>query len=272
MRALCRQTGDQMSAYQTVLLEVTDKVATLTLNRPGRLNALTPVLFGEASAAIDEAIAQGARALVITGAGRAFCSGADLMGDAEQGLPEDLGELLEKYYNPFITKLTELEIPVVTAINGLAAGAGCGFALSGDISVMARSTYLLLAFVNIGLVPDAGSTWYVAKGAGRAKAMEMALLGERLTADAALAAGLVTRVVDDEKVLEDALAIARKLASGPTVAIAMIRKQVAAALTSTLAETLLIERSNQSIAGETADFRDAVAAFAEKRPPRFEGR
>lgn len=261
-----------MNSYRTISLSLADKVATLTLNRPERLNALTPALFGEASAAIDEALAGGARALVITGAGRAFCSGADLMGDADQALPEDLGEVLEKHYNPFITKLTELNIPVVTAINGLAAGAGCGFALSGDIAVMARSAYLLLAFVNIGLVPDAGSTWYVAKGAGRAKAMEMALLGERMTSDAALDAGLVTRVVDDEKVLDEALAIARKLAAGPTVAIALIRKQVAEALTSTLAETLLIERANQSVAGGTADFRDAVAAFAEKRPPRFEGR
>jgi 2-(1,2-epoxy-1,2-dihydrophenyl)acetyl-CoA isomerase len=261
-----------MNSYHTVSLDLADKVATLTLNRPDRLNALTPALFDDASAAIDEAVAGGARALVITGAGRAFCSGADLMGDADQALPEDLGEVLDKYYNPFMAKLADLNIPVVTAINGLAAGAGCGFALSGDISIMARSAYLLLAFVNIGLVPDAGSTWYVAKSVGRAKAMEMALLGERMTSAAALEAGLVTRVVDDEQVLGEAQAIARKLAAGPTVAIAMIRKQVAKALTSTLAETLLIERANQSVAGGTADFQDAVAAFVEKRPPRFEGR
>jgi 2-(1,2-epoxy-1,2-dihydrophenyl)acetyl-CoA isomerase len=146
-----------------------------------------------------------------------------------------------------------------------------GLALLGDISVMARSAYLLLAFVNIGLVPDAGATWLVAKGVGRTKALEMALLGERLTAEDAQTAGLITRVVDDEAVQAEALAIARKLASGPSLAIGMIRKQVATALNQTLEESLETERSNQSRAGKTRDFKEAVAAFAEKRQPRFEG-
>lgn len=259
-------------SYETIRLELADGVATLTLNRPDRLNALTPQLFAEALSAIDEALAKGARALVLTGEGRAFCSGADLQARGPAGLPEDLGLIVDECYNPFATKIANLDIPVITAINGLAAGAGCSFALSGDISVMARSAYLLLAFVNIGLVPDGGASWLVAKGVGRAKALEMALLGEKLSAEDALAAGLVTRVVDDEKVLAEAQAIARKLAAGPTRAIAMIRKQIASALSSTLPETLQIERDNQSAAGKTRDFREAVAAFGEKRPPRFEGR
>ena len=258
--------------YETIRLAVTDGVAVLTFNRPDTLNALTPALFGEAIDAIDAAIGQGARALVITGEGRAFSSGADLTGDGTGGFPADLGDVIDKAYNPFARKLAALDIPVITAVNGPAVGAGCGFALSGDIVVMARSAYLLLSFVNIGLVPDAGATWMVAKSAGRAKALEMALLGEKMSAQEAHDAGLVARVVDDEALMGEAMAIARKLADGPTVAIGRIRKQVAAALTSTLAQTLDIERDNQSAAGRTADFREAVTAFALKRPPAFKGR
>ncbi|WP_443971164.1 enoyl-CoA hydratase-related protein [Sphingobium sp. CR28] len=258
-------------SYETIRLEVTGQVAVLTFNRPDKLNALTPALFGEAIDAIDAALAQGARALVITGEGRAFSSGADLTGDGTGGFPADLGAVIDKAYNPFARKIAGLDIPVVTAVNGPAVGAGCGFALSGDIVVMARSAYLLLSFVNIGLVPDAGATWVVAKSAGRAKALEMALLGEKMSAQEARDAGLVARVVDDEALMNEAMGIARRLAAGPPVAIGLIRKQVAAALTSTFAETLDIERDNQSAAGRTADFREAVIAFAQKRPPAFEG-
>lgn len=259
------------SSYDTIRLDLIDAVATLTLDRPDRMNALTPTLFAEASAAIDAAIAAGARALVITGEGRAFCSGADLSagGDA---LPDDLGALLDAHYNPFVSKIADLPIPVITAINGPAVGAGLGIALLGDISVMARSTYLMLAFVNIGLVPDAGTTWLVAQAVGRVRALEMALLGERLCATDALAAGLVTRVVEDGEAGAAAQAIAAKLAAGPAAAIGMIRQQVAAALSATLAQTLSIERANQSRAGFTADFKEAVTAFGEKRPPIFSGR
>lgn len=255
--------------YDTVTLAVADRVATLTFNRPDRLNALIPAMFGDINAAIDRALAEGARALVMTGAGRAFCAGADLQAG---GTGRDLGESVDRYYNPLALRLADLDIPVVAAVNGAAAGAGCGIALAGDIVVMARSAYLLLAFINIGLVPDCGATWRVAKGAGQAKALELALLGERLPAEEALAAGLATRVVDDEAVAAEAQGIARRLANGPTLAVAMIRKQVAAALSSTLAESLAVERDNQQRAGATADFAEAVRAFGEKRPPRFEGR
>lgn len=256
--------------WQTIDYALADGVATLTLNRPDRMNALCPQLFDELTAAIDRALADKARALVLTGAGRAFCSGADLAGDTER--LADSGAMLDRYYNPLIRKIAGLAIPVVTAINGPAVGAGLGLALAGDIIVMARSAYGLLAFVNIGLVPDAGSTWLVAKAVGRVRALELALLGERLSAEEALAAGLVTRLAADEACLADATAIARKLAAGPSVAIGLIRHQVAAALNATLEETLAIERTNQSIAGGTRDFAEAVKAFGEKRPPVFEGR
>ncbi len=259
-------------SYKTIRLEVVDHVAILTFNRPDRLNALTPSLFIEAIAAIEAGLAQGARALIITGEGRAFSSGADLSGEGTDQLPSDLGEVLDMSYNPFAKLLAGLDIPVITAVNGPAVGAGCGFALSGDIVVMARSAYLLLAFVNIGLVPDAGATWMVAQSVGRARALEMALLGEKIGAEEARQAGLVTRVVDDEAIMDEAMAIARRLAAGPTLAIGLIRKQVAVALTVPLPEALEVERANQSRAGHTADFKEAVRAFAEKRPPVFEGR
>ncbi len=260
--------------YRTILFDLSDEVATITLNRPDRMNALTPLVLEEASAAIDRALGEGARALVLTGEGRAFCSGADLVPDqyGYAGLPDDLGELLDTHYNPFVRKLAGLDIPVVSAINGPAVGAGMGLALSADLTVMARSAYLLLAFVNIGLVPDAGVTWLIAKGAGRAQAMEMALLGDRISAEDAKAMGLINRVVDDMAVLEEARGLALRLAHGPTVAIGVIRKQVAAALNHTLDETLAAERRNQSKVGRSQDFREAIAAFGEKRKPIFKGR
>lgn len=264
-----------MSDYSTIRLSLADHVATVTLDRPERLNALTPQLLREASTAVDVALEQGARALVLTGEGRAFCSGADLTGDESGagGLPDDLGTILDEVYNPFVRKLEALDIPVITAVNGPAVGAGAGLALAGDLVIAARSAYFQLSFVNIGLVPDAGATWLVAQAVGRVRAMEMALLGERLTADDARAMGLVTRVVDDlhGSTLAEAQAIARRLANGATLAIGMIRKQVAAALTQRLDETLATERANQSRAGFTADFREAVAAFSEKRTPNFKG-
>ncbi|WP_068090330.1 enoyl-CoA hydratase-related protein [Novosphingobium rosa] len=249
-------------------------VVTLALNRPEKLNALTPAVFAQLSEAIDAALAQGARALVLTGEGRFFCSGADIQPDGVgyEGLPRDLGALIDAAYNPFARKLAALEIPVVTALNGPCAGAGLSVALAGDIVVMGESGYLLLAFVNIGLVPDAGATWLVARSAGRARALEMALLGERMGAAEAKAAGLVTRVVPDEAVLGEAQALAARLAAGPTRAIGMIRRQVASALEQGFDATLDIERDNQSIAGRSADFAEAIRAFGEKRKPDFSGR
>ncbi|GGB21124.1 2-(1,2-epoxy-1,2-dihydrophenyl)acetyl-CoA isomerase [Sphingomonas metalli] len=257
--------------YQTLDYALGDRVATLTLNRPDRMNALVPQLFEELQDGLDRAAADGARALVLTGAGRAFCSGADLTDRGEPPI-RDTGAMLDRYYNPLVRRIAALDVPLVTAINGPAVGAGLGLALLGDITVMARSAYGLLAFVNIGLVPDAGSTWLVAQAVGRARALEMALLGERLSAEAAHQAGLVTRIAADEDCLAEAQAIAARLAAGPTVAVSLIRRQVAAALTATLDETLMIERDHQARAGRTQDFAEAVRAFAEKRPPRFEGR
>ena len=254
---------------QSITVTRAGDVTTIALARPDKLNAIIPAMLDEIGAAADAAVAEGVRALVLTGEGRFFCSGADIAGDG--GLPEDLGALIDAHYNPLVLKLAALPIPIVTALNGPAAGAGLSLALSGDIVIAAESAYLLLAFVNIGLVPDAGATWLVARSLGRARALEMALLGERLPAAEAKAAGLVTRVVADGEVLATAQAIAAKLAAGPTKAIGAIRRQVAHALDHGFAETLATERDNQRQMGRTADFREAITAFAEKRKPTFRG-
>ncbi|WDF73361.1 enoyl-CoA hydratase-related protein [Novosphingobium sp. KACC 22771] len=263
-----------MTDYRFITASLAGDVATIALNRPEKLNALTPAMFGELGDAVAAAVAQGARALVLTGEGRFFCSGADIAPDGAgyDGLPEDLGELLDSAYNPFARQLAALDIPVVTALNGPCAGAGMSLALAGDIVVMAQSAYLLLAFVNIGLVPDAGATWLVARSVGRARALEMALLGERMGADEAKAAGLVTRVVGDADVLGEAQALAARLAAGPTRAMGLIRRQVAFALEQGFDATLDVERDHQSVAGRTDDFAEALAAFADKRKPEFSGR
>jgi 2-(1,2-epoxy-1,2-dihydrophenyl)acetyl-CoA isomerase len=257
-----------MSAYQTIAFEVTNGIATLALARPERLNALIPLMTEEASDALDRLAASGARVLLITGQGRAFCSGADL----QQGIPEDAGRVLETHYNPFLEKLMSLPTPVITAVNGAAAGAGCALALAGDFVIAARSAYFLLAFANIGLVPDFGATWLTPWLAGKARATEMMMLGERVSAEKAEAWGMIYKVTDDASLLIEARALAQRLAEGPTRAYGLMRAAIRASLEGTLDETLKIERENQKIAGGTADFREGVAAFLEKRRPKFEGR
>lgn len=261
-------------AYQFITAETEDDVTTLKLARPDKLNAITPNVFAELNDAIDTALANGARAFVLSGEGRAFCSGADLMPDGAgyEGLPEDLGQIVEDHYNPFTRKLMDLPVPLVTAINGPAVGAGLSLALTGDIAVMAKSAYLLLAFVNIGLVPDAGATWLVASSIGRQRAMKMALMGEKVSADDALAMGLVAELADDDQTLARAQEIAARLAKGPSKAIGLIRKQVNSAVEESLTQTLENERDNQRTAGFTEDFKEAIAAFGEKRKPQFKGR
>lgn len=258
-------------ADDTVLQTRDGDIAMLRLNRPERLNAITMELLDTLRAALLRAVDEGARAVLLTGEGRAFCSGADLAGrlDAQD---IDVGSNLRDHYNPLIQDMADLPIPIVVAVNGAAAGAGASLALAGDIVVMARSAYLLLAFSNIGLVPDAGSTWLIGQAAGRRKLLEMALLGERVGAEEALATGLVTRVADNERCFEEALAIARRLAAKPTIAMGLIRKQVAHAATASLAQSLALEAEHQAQAAATEDFREGVAAFLQKRPATFVGR
>ena len=246
-------------------------VATITIARPDRLNALSAQTLEELRAAVEESGRSGARCLLLTGEGRGFSSGADLGGDGG-GLPEDAGAALEQYYNPLVEALFALPIPVVAAVNGPAAGAGCSLALAADIVVAARSAYFLQAFVNIGLIPDAGATWLLPRLAGRARAMEMMMLGERVPAEQALEWGLISRVVDDEALGPEAVALATRLAQGPTMALGLIRRLARESGDVSLSQTLAAERVAQREAGETQDFKGAVMAFLQKRQPRFEGR
>lgn len=245
-------------------------VATITIARPDRLNALSGQTVDELRAAVEEAGSSGARCLLLTGEGRGFSSGADLAGSG--GLPEDVGASLEKHFNPLIEAVFALPIPVVAAVNGPCAGAGCSLALAADIVIAARSAYFLQAFVNIGLIPDAGATWLLPRLAGRARAMEMMMLGERVPAEQALEWGLISRVVEDEALGSEAMALATRLAQGPTVALGLIRKLAREAEQVPLSDALAAERIAQRQAGETGDFRSAVMAFLQKQPARFEGR
>jgi 2-(1,2-epoxy-1,2-dihydrophenyl)acetyl-CoA isomerase len=256
--------------YEHIRLELSPAaVATITLARPERLNALSAQTVDELRSAVEQAGRSGARCLMITGEGRGFSSGADLAGG---GLPDDAGAALEQHFNPLIEALFALPIPVVAAVNGPAAGAGCSLALSADIVIAARSAYFLQAFINIGLIPDAGATWLLPRLAGRARAIEMMMLGERISAEQARDWGLISRVVDDEYFTSEAIALATRLAQGPTVALGLIRRLAREAEQLPLSEALAAERIAQRQAGRSEDFVQAVAAFLEKRQPRFEGR
>lgn len=245
-------------------------VAILTLNRPGRLNALDSALVAALNDAVERIADEGtARALLLRGAGRAFCSGADLQAGVASA---DAGAPLEQRYNPLLHRLAALPIPIVAAVQGPAAGAGCALALAADFVVAARSAYFLLAFVNIGLVPDAGATWIIPRLVGVARARAMMMLGERIPAEQAAAWGLIHEAAPDDEAAARAEALAARLAAGPTRALGLMRRTLARALEGSLDETLTDERWAQRDAGRTADFAEGKAAFLQRRPASFKGR
>jgi 2-(1,2-epoxy-1,2-dihydrophenyl)acetyl-CoA isomerase len=259
-------------AFEHIRLEQSPAaVATITLDRPDSLNALNAPMVDELRAAVESLEGSGARCLLIAAEGRGFSSGADLASGGG-GLPEDAGMALEKHFNPLIEALFSLPIPVVAAVNGPAAGAGCSLALAADFVVAARSAYFLQAFVNVGLIPDAGATWLLPQLAGRARAMEMMMLGERIPAETAFEWGMIARLVEDEDLAEESVALATRLAQGPTVALGLIRRLARNAPHVSLSEALAAERTGQRQAGGTEDFKAAVFAFLQKRQPQFRGR
>lgn len=260
-----------------VLLERQDNVVVMTLNDPGVLNAFGFKLRHDITWALDEVETSGARCLMITGAGRAFCSGANL-NDPDRPprdrAAEARGEAksdLESWYNPTFIRLRDLSMPIVTAINGIAAGAGMSLALMGDIRIAANSASFLQAFARIGLVPDCGSSFVLPRMIGMARAMELSLLAERLPAETALAWGMINRVVDDPDLPGAAMEIALSLAEGPA-SLALIRKMYWASLENSYEQQLGLEAKYQMRAGLTADYTEGVTAFREKRPARFTGR
>lgn len=257
--------------YDTINFEVADSIATVTLNRPERLNAAPPAMFDEISDALDNL--GGARALLITGAGRAFCSGADLQARGGASVTGSGGSYgaLTRHYNPTMMKLARLNIPVITAVNGPAAGVGCSLALAGDFAIAGKSAYFLQAFVNIGLVPDGGASWMLARLVGKARATEMMLLGEKIGAEKAADWGLIYKCVEDEALMAEARALAVRLAGGPSLALGIMRQNLAAALDGDYASALLREAEGQRIAGASADATEGGMAFLQKRKPEFKG-
>ena len=257
--------------FENIRLDISPAaVATLTLNRPETLNALNGALIEEMRAALASLPGSGARCLLLTGEGRAFSSGADLV--AGGGLPDDVGAALESQLNPLIEDVFALPMPVVAAVRGPCAGAGCSLALAADIVIASASAYFLQAFINIGLVPDAGATWLLPRLAGRARAMEMMMLGERIPAEQAAAWGMISRTVEEEELETEAIALATRLAQGPTIAYSLLRKLAREAEQAPLGEALAAERRAQTLAGRTEDFKTGVMAFIQKHQPRFEGK
>lgn len=254
-----------------VLYQVDGAVATITLNRPDVLNALNTALMLALREAVEKAAADAAiRAVVVTGAGRGFSAGADLA--SSSGGTGNAGTTLRERYHPVILAMRAMPKPIISAVNGVAAGAGMSIAMAGDVILAGRSASFLQAFSKIGLVPDAGSTWFLPRYVGDVRARAMAILADRISAQDAQAFGLVWQVHEDAELLPKAQEMAQRLAAMPTRAYAMIKQALNDSHQRDLATQLELEADLQVEAGKTEDFREGVAAFLQKRPPQFKGR
>lgn len=256
----------------SVLYEQDGPVVTITMNRPDRRNALNDAL----SSGLAEALARageddGVRAVVVTGAGRGFCAGADLENFSSGVMPEEARDLIIRLYQPLMTGVVSMKKPVIGAVNGVAAGAGAAVALACDLRVMADDASLLYAFINIGLAPDAGAGWFLARQVGYSRALELAIEGKRICAERCLELGLTNRVVPAGDLLEEARSWARELAGRPTLAIGQTKRALDYALTADLGDTIVREAELQMETFASHDFREGVAAFNEKRAPEFTG-
>jgi len=256
-----------------VLISTEAGVMTVTLNRPDKLNAFVAEMHGLLREAMTRAETDASiRAVLLTGAGRAFCAGQDLS-ERDMSDPNlDLGGGLDANYNPFIRRMRALQKPIVCAVNGIAAGAGANLALACDIVLAARSACFLQAFAKIALVPDCGGTYWLPRLAGTARAMGMAMLAERVSAEDAERWGLIWKCVDDDKLMDEAKKLAHSLAAGPTHTYGTIKKAIHASATNTLDQQLDLERDLQREVGRHTDYREGVAAFLEKRKPNFTGK
>lgn len=246
--------------------------AVIRLDQPQRMNALTEPMIEALDAAVDAAVASGARALMITGAGRAFCAGGTLSELPDDPSLIDAGLILETHINPLLLKLADLPIPLIAAVNGPAIGAGASIALAADMIVMSRSAFLSYAFAQVGLAPDGGASWLLPRTLGWHRAMSLMMTGERISAEQAVDWGLAWKAVDPETLTGEAEALLERLANGPTLAYAAVRRTARAALDLGFAQALDVEREAQGDAGRTADFREGAAAFLARRPAQFTGR
>jgi 2-(1,2-epoxy-1,2-dihydrophenyl)acetyl-CoA isomerase len=266
--------------YETILCESADSVNTITLHRPEKYNAFNEQMIAESidavkSAARDETI----RAIILTGEGKAFSSGQDLhemQATVQNGNHSTIGDHLRRSYNTLVTLLRSTEKPIIAAINGVAVGAGSSVALACDLRICSeQGAFVFAAFINIGLIPDGGATFLLPRLVGMSRAFELAMLADsqnRIDASTALELGLVTKVVPADKLLDETTAVARKLAQMPTRAIGLTKRAMNRAWSNTLAESLELEAQLQTVAGTTSDFEEGVAAFIEKREPKFQGK
>ena len=258
----------------TITFDVADGVARLTLNRPDKLNSFNTEMHQEVRAALKQLKQDPkVRCLLLSGNGRGFCAGQDLSDRAVAPSAErpNLGDSLDKNYNPLIRTLFTLPIPVICAVNGIAAGAGANIAFACDIVLAARSSYFLQAFCKLGLVPDSGGTWQLPHLVGRARAMGMAMLGDKISAEQAEQWGMIWRCVDDDALPEEAEKLAIHLAQQPTKGLSYIKRAINAASSNSLNEQLELERDLQYLSGKTDDYMEGVSAFMEKRTPEFTG-
>jgi 2-(1,2-epoxy-1,2-dihydrophenyl)acetyl-CoA isomerase len=261
-------------SYESILFEVDSGIARLTLNRPDKLNSFNIQMHAEVREALSGIPGSGARVLVLTGAGRGFCAGQDLgdraVAPGSQGV--DLGESIENRYNPLVLSLRNLPMPVIAAVNGVAAGAGANIALACDIVIAARSANFVQAFSKLGLIPDSGGTWFLPRLVGDARAMGLTLLGNKLPAEQAAAWGLIWQCVEDAELAGAVDAMARQFAAAPTRGLAATKNALRRSWQNTFEEQLDLERDVQRELGRSSDYAEGVAAFTEKRSPRFTGR
>ncbi|AOB32034.1 enoyl-CoA hydratase [Bordetella sp. H567] len=262
------------TSYEDIRFSLQDGIARLTLNRPDKLNSFTARMHGEVAQALDQVQGASARVLLITGAGRGFCAGQDLSErrPAPGAAPVDLGETVEKYYAPLVRRLHALPLPVVVGVNGVAAGAGANLALAGDIVIAKESASFIEAFCRLGLIPDTGGTYVLPRLAGRARAMGMAMLGERITARQAEQWGLIWQCVPDDAFDDTLERLCRHFSAAPTKGLAYTKRALHASLDHTLDEQLALEVQMMRELGRSEDYAEGVAAFLEKREPRFQGR
>ena len=258
-----------------ILSEVEQGVMTITLNRPDRLNSFNDLMHQQLAACLTQAERdENVRCLLITGAGRGFCAGQDLndRNVDPSGPAPDLGLSVERFYNPLVRRLAALPKPVIAAVNGVAAGAGATLALGCDIVLAARSANFVMAFSKLGLVPDCGGSWFLPRVAGRARAMGLALLGEKLSAEQAAQWGMIWQLVEDAELADTSRQLARHLATQPTFGLGLIKKALQVSETNGLDAQLDLERDYQRLAGRSDDYREGVSAFLTKRPPQFSGK
>ena len=256
-------------SYEHIKVEREGPLMVITLNRPDRLNAMAPAMADEIGNAFYDL--DDARAVLITGEGKGFCSGADLSArssDSKGGSHQ----ALQNHYNPAINQVLRAPVPVVCAVNGPAAGVGCSLALAADFTIASKSAYFLQAFVNIGLVPDGGSTWMLVRAIGRARATRMMMLGEKIGGEQAEEWGLVYKAVEADELMSEARALAEKLANGPTLALKTMKQNINLALDGTLPQVLVGEAEGQRIAGASADAMEGGMAFLQKRKAEFSGK